>query len=75
MNEEQERINRQRAYWQNKMRIQLDHMMFASLDGDEQLHKDILEDFGTSVLCLWRFDKKLRISQKDEERELLNADD
>lgn len=71
MTEEEIRINKQRAYWQDKLRTQLDHLMFASQEGDEQLHRDILEDLGTSVLCLWRFDRRLTKTRKEQEAETL----
>lgn len=71
MSETEVKLNQQRTYWADKARMQLDYVMLASLEGDEKLHKEVLDDLGTSLLCLWRFDRKLLKEKRVEFKESL----
>lgn len=57
--ERQEKINKQRNYWIDKARNQLDELFMASLEGDTVKHKSLVDDIATSTIILWRFDRKL----------------
>lgn len=58
--EYQRRIQKQRNYWMEKARMQMDAVCMASLDQDSTPHDSLVEDLNTSLICLWRFDGKLQ---------------
>lgn len=61
MTEEIARINEQRTYWQHKLRMQLTDLMFCSLEGDKKRHEMLMDDIETSIIILWRFDRRLDV--------------
>lgn len=55
----EERINNQRQYWLEKIDNQVRELCMLSLDGNKKEHAKLLNDLGTSIVVLWRFDRKL----------------
>lgn len=57
--EDEKDINKQRVYWQDKAHSQFMDILFASLEGDKEKHKRLMDDLGTSLTIIWRFDHRL----------------
>lgn len=56
----EEKINLHRGHWIDKLNKLLNEIAMASLDQNNQLHDELLAEFETSALILWRYDRKLR---------------
>lgn len=55
----EEKIHKQRIYWQEKAFKQLGELMMTSLERDKQKYQKAREDLDTTLIILWRFDGKL----------------
>lgn len=60
MTHEEDRINFQRTYWQEKARELLDYIFMASLEGKSNEYRRLKDDFDTALIIAWRFDRKLQ---------------
>lgn len=63
---EQERINKQRRYFMEKAHRQLDKVFLHSLDGEKVEHQLEIDDLATSMIIVWRFDRKLSVQREYE---------
>lgn len=60
MNEQIAAINQSRNYWHNKLSSLLESIMLASLEQNNELHESLLEEFETTSVVLWYWDRKLK---------------
>lgn len=60
-----EKIQSARNYWHDKLREQIDELMFLSLEGYSEDHEALMEAIETSMLIIWRFDRRLERYDSD----------
>lgn len=58
--EEVFKLNSFRRKYHEKLQTLLDDIMMASLEQNNILHESLQEDLDTTLLILWRYDRKLR---------------
>lgn len=63
MTTREQRIHKQREYFQTKLRKQMDELMFASIEQDAEKHASLLQAVETTTIILWRFDGKLKLER------------
>lgn len=65
MTEDEKKINKLRVHYGDKLRAQLDELMFVSMDQDKEKHREVMEDFRTNMIILWRMDRKLALERAE----------
>lgn len=60
-----EKLNDTREYWHDKLRTQIDDLLFISLAGDQQKYKAQQDAIETTMIIIWRFDRKLQAALND----------